>query len=58
MYRDPRIDVMVVNPRATRHFAEAEMKRAETDKVDAGVILDYLERMRFKPWTPPSLEIL
>ena len=54
LHKHPRAEVMVVNPRATRHFAEAQMKRAKTDKVDRGVILDYLECMPFRAWTPPA----
>ena len=52
------IEVMVLNPRASRRFAEAQMRRAKTDKVDAAVLLSYLERMPFKPWQAPSAEVL
>lgn len=58
LHRHPRVEVMVANPRATRHFAEAQMKRAKTDRVDRGVILDFLERMPFRPWTPPDQAVL
>jgi transposase len=34
------------------------MQRAKTDAVDAGNILDYLERMPFNAWRPPAPEIL
>jgi transposase len=40
---------MVVNPRAIKDFARACMQRAKTDAVDAGGILEYLERMRLLP---------
>src|SRR3984893_11864674 len=49
---------MVVNPRAMKDFGRASMQRAKTDAVDAGVILDYLERMPFTEWQPPTPEIL
>ena len=52
--RAPGIEVMVVNPRASRRFAEAQMVRAKTDKVDAGILLQYVERMPFTAWTAPS----
>jgi len=52
------IEVMVVNPRAARHFAEAKLQRARTDKVSAQVLCDYAERMPFEPWRPPSAERL
>lgn len=52
------IEVMVLNPRASRRFAEAQMRRAKTDKVDAETLLSYLERMPFRPWQAPSVAVL
>ncbi len=52
--RAPGIEVMVINPRAGRRFAEAQMVRAKTDKVDAAILLQYVERMRFTAWVAPS----
>lgn len=52
------IELMVVNPRASCRFAEAQMVRAKTDKVDAGVLLQYLERMPFTPWHAPEAAVL
>ena len=52
--RAPGIEVMVVNPRASRRFAEAQMVRAKTDKTDAAVLLQYVERMAFTAWTAPT----
>jgi transposase len=52
--RAPGIEVMVVNPRASRRFAEAQMVRAKTDQVDAAMLLRYLERMPFKEWAAPA----
>jgi len=52
------IEVMVVNPKAIKHFATAKLQRGKTDALDAAVILEYLERMPFRPWQPPSDEIL
>lgn len=52
------IEVMVVNPKAIKHFATAILQRGKTDSLDAGTILEYLERMPFRPWHPPSQEIL
>ena len=54
----PQIDVMVVNPKAIKHFATATLQRGKTDRLDAAVILEYLERMPFRCWQPPSDEIL
>jgi len=55
---DPRVEVMVINPRAVKDFLRAGMKRAKTDKVDALGILDYLRRMPFAAWTPPASDVL
>src|ERR1700674_3974108 len=56
--RAKNVEVMVANPRAIKNFARACMQRAKTDVVDAGVILDFLERMPFTPWQAPAAEIL
>ena len=58
LHRHPRIEVMVINPRASRHFACAMMKRAKTDPVDAEVILEFVQRMPFVSWQPPVEEVL
>ena len=52
--RAPGIELMVLNPKAARRFAGAQMVRGKTDKVDALVLLHYLEHMPFKPWSAPS----
>src|SRR6202162_2197429 len=39
-------------------FSKRCMQRAKTDAVDAGGILEYLERMPFTVWQPPAPEIL
>lgn len=52
--RAPGLELMVVNPRASRRFAEAQMVRAKTDQVDAAVLLLYLERMPFTAWAAPT----
>jgi transposase len=58
LHRAKNVEVMVVNPRAIKDFVRACMQRAKTDAVDAGGILDYLERMPFVAWQPPAPEIL
>lgn len=52
--RAARVEVMVVNPRAIKDFQRARLTRAKTDRVDALGILQFLLRMEFVPWTPPS----
>src|SRR5271155_401637 len=58
LHHAKNVEVMVVNPRAIKDFVRACMQRAKTDAVDAGGILDYLERMPFSAWHPPAPEIL
>lgn len=58
LQRAPRIDVMVANPRATRDFARAFLKRSKTDAIDAELLLEFARRMEFQPWTPPAPEAL
>jgi len=58
LHQAKRVEVMVVNPRAIKDFSRACMQRAKTDAVDAGVMLDFLERMPFVPWQPPAPEVL
>ncbi len=50
----PRVEVMVANPRAVRDFSRALMKRTKTDPEDAEVLLEFVERMPFEAWQPPS----
>jgi len=52
--RTDGIELMVVNPLAARRFAQAQMRRAKTDRVDAQVLLEFCQRMAFEPWAPPS----
>ncbi len=58
LHHATRVEVMVVNPRAIKDFARACMQRAKTDAVDAGGILEFLQRMPFTAWQPPAPEIL
>lgn len=51
-------EVMVVNPKAAHHFAQAMNQRNKTDALDADMLLAYLERMEFRPWQPPDAAVL
>jgi transposase len=53
LHRAPRIEVMVVNPRAARDFAKAFLLRSKTDDIDAWVLLEFVRRMPFVSWQPP-----
>lgn len=52
------IDVSVMNPKAIKRFADASMQRGKTDVLDAECILNFLTRMPFQPWHPPSESVL
>lgn len=52
------IEVMVANPRATKDFARAQMRRSKTDRTDAASLLEFLRRMDFEAWVPPRPSIL
>jgi len=52
------VEVMLVNPRAAHHFAQAMMERSKTDAVDARVLQEFAQRMEFVPWTPPTKQQL
>lgn len=49
--------VSVVNPTCVKRFAQCELKRTKTDKVDAGVIARFAKTMKPSAWTPPSVEV-
>jgi len=58
LQKRPGVEVMVANPRAVRHFAQALMQRSKTDPLDARVLLEFAARMPFQPWQPPSAAAL
>ncbi len=51
------VEVMVVNPRSARKFAEAYLQRSSTDRTMALTLCEFAARMPFVPWTPPPLQI-
>jgi transposase len=52
------VAVMVANPRAVRHFAQALLQRSKNDDLDAGVLCEFAARMPFVAWRPPSAAAL
>lgn len=48
-----QVQLMVANPRAVRHFAQAMMQRSKNDQLDAVVLLEFAECMPFTPWVRP-----
>lgn len=51
---EPGLEVMVANPRAVRHFAQALMQRSKNDRLDAMVLREFALRMPFTRWARPS----
>jgi transposase len=52
------VEVMVANPRATKDFARAQLRRSKTDRTDAQSLLEFVRRMDFEAWQPPGPSIL
>lgn len=52
------VEVMVLNPKASHHFAKVLMQRSKTDRLDAWVLLEYLKRMPFQLWKAPARHLL
>jgi transposase len=50
----PNLQLMVVNPKAMRRFAEALLQRSKTDLLDVAVIEEFARRMPFQPWCAPA----
>ncbi len=49
--------VSIVNPARIKGFAQSELTRTKTDKVDAGIIARFCLAMKPASWIPPSPEI-
>jgi len=58
LHKQAGLEVMVANPRAVRHFANALMQRSKTDPLDAVMLLEFAARMPFQCWQPPSTPVL
>jgi transposase len=58
LHQTKSIEVAVVNPRAIKSFAMAQMQRGKTDALDANAMLEYTLRMKFTAWQPPREEVL
>lgn len=52
------VAVMVANPRAVRHFAQAMLQRSKNDQLDSVVLREFAARMDFQAWRPPSATAL
>ncbi len=49
------VELMIVNPRASKNFADALNVKHKTDTEDAEILAEYAVRMPFEPWVPPGL---
>jgi transposase len=49
--------VSMVNPARIKGFAQSELIRTKTDKIDAGIIARFALAMKPDPWVPPPPEI-
>ena len=49
--------VSIVNPARIKGFAQSELIRTKTDKIDAGIIARFCLAMRPETWIPPSPEV-
>ena len=54
LHAHPQVEVSVINPRRARSFAESLGERSKTDPVDAHVLCQYVVRMPWVGWQPPS----
>jgi transposase len=51
-------EVFVINPKTAHHFAKARSQRSKTDRLDAAMLLQFLQRMGAKCWVPPRKALL
>ena len=54
---DTGLTVSVVNPARIKGFAQSELLRSKTDKVDAGLIARFCHAMQPQTWSPQAKEI-
>lgn len=52
------IEVMVLNPKAAKAYADVQMRRAKTDPIDTALLADYAQHMPFEAWCAPGPQIL
>jgi transposase len=48
------MQVSVVNPLATKRYAQSSLMRNQTDPVDAGMIAEFCETKKPRLWVPPT----
>ena len=58
LQRTRGVAVMVANPRAIKQFTGALMQRSKTDLTAAVALRDFVIRMPFVAWEPPTVHVL
>lgn len=58
LHKAKKIELMIINPRASHNFAKAMMQGNKTDAIDARMLAYFVERMNFKLWVAPNEDIL
>jgi len=48
------LEVSIVNPACIKAYANVQLRRSKTDRLDAEVIRDYAESQKPRPWQPAS----
>jgi transposase len=51
------VQVSVVNPAKIKGFAQSELRRSKSDKIDAGIIARFCRAHNPSAWVPPAAEI-
>lgn len=54
LYDSGRFELMVLNPKAAKQYADAVMSRTKTDGVDAALLAGYAQTMPFRHWQRPD----
>ncbi|MBL1432309.1 MAG: IS110 family transposase [Gammaproteobacteria bacterium] len=54
---DQRMTISIVNPARIKGFAQSELLRSKTDKVDAGLIARFCAAMNPQQWHPQPMQI-
>lgn len=57
MLHERKYPVSVVNPGRIKAYAQSQMRRNKTDRLDAALIADYCRTQQPEPWTPPAPEL-
>jgi len=54
LHDHPLFELMVINPKAAKHYAQVMMNRTKTDGVDALLLAGYAQHMPFVVWQRPN----